>query len=195
MDLSKPGVRALGVAESYRGSSDGERDDDSVLAGVVMRADGRVEGFEFGRATVGGLDVTESVARIYDDLGREDVGAVMVSGLALAWYNIVDLDALHRRTDLPVVCVTYEESEGLDEAIEREFEGEEAEKRLELYRRQKERRRVVLQTGETVFVRSSGTEGDESVRLVEKFTTHGKKPEPLRVARLAARGVVDWSEK
>lgn len=185
MDLSKEGVRVLGVAESYRG-------DTSVLGGVVMRRDGRIDGFGFEGVTVGGLDSTDAVKDLYTSLGREDLHAVLVSGLALAWYNVVDLDSVHRHTEIPVVCVTYEESPGLSGAIEREFTGKERRKRLELYEGQEERSRAELSTGETVYLRAVGLEDREAADLVDRFTSHGGRPEPLRLAGLAARAVSDY---
>lgn len=175
----------MGVAESYRGET-------SVLGGVVMRGDGRIDGFGFESMTVGGLDSTDAVKDLWDGLGRDDLHAVLVSGLALAWYNVLDLDDVHSQVGLPVVSVTYEESPGLTEAIEREFSGEELEKRLELYRRQEERERVRLRTGEVIYLRSVGLGAGEAVDLVDRFTTHGGKPEPLRLAGLAARAVSSY---
>jgi endonuclease V-like protein UPF0215 family len=49
--------------------------------------------------------------------------------------------------------------------------------------------------GETVFVRAVGCDDDEAARLVRAFTPEGGRPEPLRVARLAARGARRWRER
>jgi endonuclease V-like protein UPF0215 family len=46
--------------------------------------------------------------------------------------------------------------------------------------------------GETVFVRAVGPDADEAARIVRAFTPEGGRPEPLRVARLAARGARRW---
>jgi endonuclease V-like protein UPF0215 family len=40
---------------------------------------------------------------------------------------------------------------------------------------------------ETVFVRNVGVDDAEADRVVEGFTPEGGRPEPVRVARLAAR--------
>ncbi|WP_435359712.1 DUF99 family protein [Haloarchaeobius sp. DFWS5] len=175
----KPGVRALGVAESFR-------EDDSTLAGVVVRANRVVDGLSFSRCTVGGTDVTESVVDLYERLGREDVRYVVVSGIALAWYNILDMRELARRVDRPVLSVTYEASPGLEAAIREVFSGEDRDERLEIYRRQPGRDPVVV-NGETVYVRAVGVDPTEARDVVRAFTPEGGRPEPLRVARFAAR--------
>lgn len=173
----KTGTRALGVAESYR-------DDRSTLAGAVLRASRVADGFSFASCTVGGLDSTDAVVECYDRLGREDVRYVLVAGIAPAWFNVVDLHAVHERVDRPVLSVSFEESAGLRDAIEREFEGEALEHRLDVYEAQPPREPVDVDD-EQVFVRSVGCENP--VEVVRAFTPEGGRPEPLRVARLAAR--------
>ena len=175
----KQGVRALGVAESYTG-------DRSTLAGAVVRADRVVDGFAFGSCTVGGTDATAGIYDLYDRLDREDVRYLLVAGIAPAWYNIVDLCELHERTDRPVLAVSFEESAGLEPAINEAFDGEEATRRLDTYRSLPDRRRVSVPGG-AVFVRAVGIDDEEAAAVVRAFTPEGGRPEPLRVARLAAR--------
>jgi len=177
----KAGVRALGIAESYREST-------STLAGVVVRASRVVDGFGFDRCTVGGSDATDAIVRIVDQLDREDVRYLLVSGIALSWFNIIDLRRIHRETDLPVVSVTYEESEGLASAIEEAFDDPAVvERRLATYRAQPSRRPVTV-NDETVYVRSVGLDDGAATDVVRGFTPEGGRPEPIRVAGLVASG-------
>jgi len=180
----KPGVRALGVAESYRG-------DASTLAGVVVRASRVVDGFAFGSCTVGGTDATDAIADLVDRLDREDVRYVLVAGVALSWYNVLDLYRLHERLERPVLSVTFEESDGLLDAMAEEFDGEDLALRRERYRAQPSRRELAV-NDETVFVRSVGVDEREARDVVRAFTPEGGRPEPLRVARLAARAADEW---
>ncbi|WP_115862502.1 endonuclease dU [Halorussus litoreus] len=175
----KPGVRALGVAESYRG-------DRSTLAGAVVRASRVADGFAYRTCTVGGLDATDAIVDLFHSLDREDVSYVFVAGVALAWYNVVDLHRVHAETDRPVISVTFEESSGLLAALESEFEGEALDRRREIYERQPARDRLSI-NDQTVFVRSVGLESGQARDAVRAFTPEGGRPEPLRVARLAAR--------
>lgn len=175
----KSGVRALGIAESYRG-------DRSTLAGVVVTADGAVDGFEFGSCTVGGTDATDSICRLVETLDREDVRYLLLAGVALAWFNIVDLGAVHRETGLPLIAVTFEESAGLEPTLRREFDGEALDRRLEVYRSLPDRRAAVV-NGETIYLRSMGLDHETATAVVDAFTPAGGRPEPVRIARQAAR--------
>jgi len=186
----KKGVRALGVAESYRGD-----DGDSFLAGTVVRASRVVDGFRFTTITVGGTDATEKIVELYDSFDREDVRFVLVSGIAPAWYNIVDIGTVHDATGVPVVSVTYEEGDenGLRNSLKEEFEGDELDERLALYDALPPRRRVSVGEGRELYVRSVGVSDERADEWVRGFTRDGR-PEPARVARLAARGLLEFVE-
>ena len=181
----KKGIRALGIAECFRKGLSRR----SVLAGVVMRADLIVDGFSFSSATVGGLDATEAVLRLYERLGRKDVNVIMLNGCVISWYNVVDLGEVADRTGKPLICVTYEPSPGLEKYFKQYFPSDWPE-RLAIYERNGPRKAVELRTGHRVFIRALGVEEEEAIRVLNKFTLHGSIPEPLRLARLLARSVL-----
>lgn len=194
----KAGTRAVGVAESFRerpsdrgpDSSRGA-DDESTLAAAVVRADRVVDGFSFGSCSVGGTDATDAIVALLDRLDREDVQYVLVAGIAPAWYNLLELSTISDRAGRPVVSVSFEASEGLEPALRAAFDGEALEERLARYRRLPARERLTV-NDETLFVRSAGVESDEAIDVIRAFTPEGGRPEPLRVARLAARAADRW---
>lgn len=185
--MIKPGTRAVGIAESGG-------PDRSTLAAAVVGADGVVDGLGFGRCTVGGLDATEAIGSILSELDRPDVRYVFLGAIAPAWYNILDLERIHETADRPVVAVTFEASDGLEAAIGEEFDDEERDRRLARYRSLPTRRPVSLHSAgderasrETVYARSIALDPEETAAVVRSFTIEGGRPEPIRVARLAAR--------
>jgi endonuclease V-like protein UPF0215 family len=181
LHLNKPGIRALGVAESFK-----QDQSSSVLAGVVMRRDLVVDGLILGKASVGGDDATASIVSLYRRLRRNDVNLLMVSGAILSLYNVVDVDELSRRTRLPVICLTYKETSGIEDSIRRHFP-ESAEKKLVAYRKLGPRTKVRLRSGHSVYVRTAGLESGETRPILDMFSIQGSIPEPVRVARLLAR--------
>jgi endonuclease V-like protein UPF0215 family len=184
MHLAKRGLRALGIAESFSGRTI------STMAGVVMRKDLRIDGVAIASLTVGGMDATDAVLGIIASLERRDINVVMVSGSVVAWYNILDPEAISGKTGLPLIVVTYEESEGLEKDIIHHFPGDE--ERLRAYQRLGERVPVELGDGSRVFIRATGLSPEDAARILRDFTRDGKVPEPIRVARLVARGAMRW---
>ena len=177
-------IRALGVAESFK--KGGER---SVLAGVVMRSDFAIDGVAFSFATVGGMDATDAILRLYGALGREDVNVLLISGSVISWFNVIDLNRLSAKTGLPLVCLTYEESEGIEGYFRKHFP-DDWEERVRVHKSNGERVKVELATGHSVFIIPVGLDVGEAVRVLNVFTSHGKYPEPVRVARLLARAAL-----
>jgi len=184
LHLNKPGIRALGVAESFR---QGQKR--SVLAGVVMRSDFVIDGIAMGRTAVGGDDATSSIAHLFRKFRRNDVNLILVSGAILSLYNIVDVDLLAKKTKLPVICLTYKETAGIEDSIRRHFP-EGAAKKLEAYAKLGKRVGVRLHTGHRVYVRTAGMEPDSSQPVLDLFTLQGSIPEPIRVAKLLARALL-----
>lgn len=181
LHLNKRGIRVLGVAESFR-----QNESRSLLAGVVMRGDLVVDGLAFGATTVGGDDATASLLRLYRSLRRNDVNLLMVSGAILSLYNIVDVDLLSQKANLPVVCLTYKETAGIESSIARKFPGR-AQEKLLAYRKLGPRESIKLRSGHTVYARTSGISIRDAHEVIDMFTLQGSLPEPVRVARLLAR--------
>ncbi len=182
LHVNKKGVRVLGIAESFQKTRPS-----STLAGVVMRKDLRVDGFGFARISVGGDDATEGIVKIFRGLERSDINALLLNGSVISWFNIVDLDFVSEETGLPVISLTYEESEGLEGYI-REYFPHPKEK-IDMYRRLGPREPFRLKTGFEVYARFLGATAEETKGLLNSFTLDGKVPEPLRVARLLARSI------
>ncbi len=185
LHVHKRGFRTLGISESFiKGVSE-----KSILAGVVMRADMMIDGFAFSRATVGGMDATDKILEMYKSLNRDDINLLMLNGCVISWYNVIDLHQVSDETGLPLICVTYNESTGLERYF-KEYFPDDWMIRVETYRRNKERTAITLSTGHTVYIRFIGMSIEEAKGVLNKFTSHGSIPEPLRVARLLARALI-----
>jgi endonuclease V-like protein UPF0215 family len=185
--VGKKGIRALGIAESFRREIGGK----AVLSGIVQRSDGILDGIVLGTCTVGGLDSTDKILDMWERLGRDDVNVIMLSGCVISWFNIVDLPRLYRNISIPLICLTYRESKGLTEVLKRRFP-EDWEKRSSIYQSNGDRSPILLKTGFKVYVRFLGLDEDDCRSVLDKFMMHGRYPEPVRIAKMVARSVLDF---
>lgn len=183
--LEKKGLRGLAVAESFR-----ESDKTSTLAGVVMRRDFVIDGFVLGSTTLEGDDSTDEIISMYEKLSREDISFVMVSGLIISMYNIVDIKRLWTMLSVPIIGVTYEESGGIEAAIKHHFP-DSYQPKIDQYQRLGSRTKVSLHTNHDIFLRIEGCSMNEAKRLLDTLTIQGSVPEPLRIAQLLAKAVHD----
>lgn len=180
----KKGVRVFAVAESFKKGAV-----ESVLAGVVMRRDLVVDGMAFGTATIGGDDATESIVSMYVSLGRDDVNCIVLDGLVISMYNIIDGEKVSAITGKPVIAVTFEDSPGLDRAIKHHFP-DSWQGKLAQYEKLGSREHVVVKTGKHLYIRCWGLTQKRAVSVLNAFTLQGALPEPVRVAKLAARSAL-----
>ena len=177
MTYFKTGSRILGIAESYR-----KGDRYAVLAGVVYRLDRGFDGVWYRLNTVGGLDSTENILWLIREMGREDINAILLSGVVISWYNIVDLERIHRETGLPLIAITYEETEGIARYI---MQMPRWEDRLLLYLRLGPRKEAYL-NGHRIYIRTLGITEGEAIRLLRRLTPEGRIPRPISIASMAA---------
>lgn len=178
--LEKKGLRGLAIAESFR-----ENDTTSILAGVVMRRDFIIDGFVFGKATIEGDDATDTIISMYEKLARQDISFVLISGLIISMYNIVDIKKLQKEIMIPIIGVTYEESDGIEDAIKHHFPNFES--KITQYRKLGPRTKVSLHTKYDIYLRVEGCKVEEAKKLLDALTLQGAIPEPLRVAQLLAK--------
>ncbi|MDE1765342.1 MAG: DUF99 family protein [Thaumarchaeota archaeon] len=179
--LEKKGLRGLAVAESFR-----ETDPVSCLAGVVMRRDFVIDGFVFGKATVEGDDATNTILGMYEKLARQDISFILLSGLIISMYNIIDIRKLWNEIKIPIVGVTYEESDGIEDAIKHHFP-DSYESKIAQYQKLGPRTKISLHTKHDIYLRLEGCKVSEAKKLLDAFTLQGAVPEPLRVAQLLAK--------
>jgi endonuclease V-like protein UPF0215 family len=176
----KKGIRVLGIAESFKKS--GKK---STLAGVVMRRDLIIDGMAFGSATIQGDDATDSIISMHRSLARDDINCILLDGLVISMYNIVDGERVAAETGLPVLAITFEDSKGLEGSIKRHFE--DWQYKLEQYQGLGTREKITLKTGKNLFIRYWGLSQKRALATLNSFTLQGSVPEPIRVAKLAAR--------
>jgi endonuclease V-like protein UPF0215 family len=176
----KKGIRVLGIAESFKKSSK-----KSTLAGVVMRRDLIIDGMAYGSATIEGDDATDSIIFMHRSLARDDVNCILLDGLVISMYNIIDGERVAGETGLPVIAITFEDSKGLEDSIRHHFEDWRG--KLLQYQKLGRREQVALKTGKNLFIRCWGLNQRKAVAILDSFTLQGSIPEPIRVAKLAAR--------
>ena len=151
----------------------------ATCAGAVVRADRVVDGLEYGRATVGGDDATDTVCDLIERIDRPDVTALLLAGVAPAWFNLLDPERLHEQTGLPTLALSFEASPGLEPAIREQFDGDAREWRLDAYRSLPPRRSLTV-NDERLFVRAVGI--DENLRFSSASQTQSDAVDGVAVA-------------
>jgi len=184
LHLEKKGLRGLAIAESFRQNSS-----KSILSGVVMRRDFVIDGFVFGRTTLDGDDATDVILQMYEDLKRPDISYLLISGLIISLYNIIDIKKIHESLQIPIIGITYHDSKGIEDSIKHHFPNSYKPK-INNYQKLGIRKKITLHTSSDVFVRKEGCTLHDVKYLLDKLTLQGSLPESVRVAQLLAKSLL-----
>jgi len=183
----KPEIRVLGV-------------DDGVftphvkglvpVVGVVFRGGYWLDGVIHTKVEVDGFDASDKiVSMIVNSPHYKQLRVVMLNGVTLAGFNVVDIRKLNVETKLPIIAVTREKPNFA--------EIREALKNLP---KSEERWKAVISAGEIhevptrnksekVYIQISGIFEEDAKKILWLTSTRSNVPEALRVAHLIASGI------
>ena len=181
LHLEKKGLRGLAIAESFRQNSL-----KSIFAGIVMRRDFVIDGFVFGSATLEGDDATDAILEMYDELQRPDISYVLISGLIVSMYNIINIKKLYDSLKIPIIGVSYNDSLGIEGALKHHFPNS-FKSKISAYQKLGKREKITLSTSHNLYVRKEGCTLGDVNHLLNELTLHGSVPEPIRVSQLLAK--------
>jgi uncharacterized protein len=160
-------------ARSHRG--------DVTVIGAVF-AGLRLDGVLSGRVRRDGANAARVLASmIAESKFVEHLQLVMLQGIAVAGFNVVDVFALHALTSLPVLVVSKRQPDMdaiRDVLLTRVPGGARKWRILE--------RLGPMERCEGVYVQRVGLTPEQCSSIVRRFAVHGREPEPLRTAHLIA---------
>ncbi len=163
---------------------------DVLLVGVVCSRT-RIDGIVSTRVRRDGANSTRAMI---DVIRRsqfvEHVQAVLLQGIAVAGFNVVDVHALHEELEVPVLAITRRPPDFA--AIKRALFARvgNAERKWNLIERA-----GPLDSIRGVLVQRVGITIDHAREVLAATTLHGNLPEPLRVAHLIAGGVTTGASR
>ena len=181
----KQHVRILGIDDSPFTFLDKK----TVVIGVVMRIPSYIEAVLKTEVEVDGCDATDKLAEMINSSRyKEQLRLVLLDGIALGGFNVVDIHSLYRRIDLPIVTITREEPnlKAIKDALKQHFENWQEKldiiKKGELFRLETEHK--------PIFMKCAGINIEEVKKIIKLSTVKSALPEAIRVAHLIATGVV-----
>jgi len=155
---------------------------DVRLVGAVCartRLDGVVSGF----VRRDGSNATDRMIELVGARFGEHIQCVLMQGIAVAGFNVVDLARLHRELDIPVLVVVRRRPRMhlVRAALARTPGGADKWALIE--------QAGALERLGALWVQRVGLTTAEATALLRATTSHGNIPEPLRLAHIIAGGV------
>jgi endonuclease V-like protein UPF0215 family len=186
----KSQVRVLGLDDSPFNFND----EKTHVIGVVMRLPSYIEAVMRCEVEVDGTDANEMLAKMINSSRYKDqLKLVMMDGVALGGFNVVDIENLHQNIDLPVVTITRDEPDilSMESALKDHFEDWQTRfaiiKKGQLHR--------IETKHKPVYVKFIGMDIKEIEEIIGMSIVRGAIPESLRVAHLIATGIVSGESR
>jgi len=183
----KPEIRVLGIDDGFFTPHSKTL---AHVVGVVFRGGYWLDGFMHTKVHVDGLDATKKLAQMITKSPHyRQLRVIMLDGVTLAGFNIVDIIELSGKVKLPVIAVTRDKPdfEDIRKALQHLPE---AEKRWRTMERAGKMIRVRTREGEEpVYVHAIGISEETAKHILRNTSTRSNIPEPLRVAHIIASGL------
>ena len=189
----KPEIRVLGIDDGVfvprtKGTVD--------VVGVVYRGGCWFEGVMRAEITIDGLDATEKIAAMIESSPfYGEIRVVVLDGVTFAGFNVVDINELFKKLNLPVIAVTRQKPDlkKIGKALENLPE---CKKRWRAIERAGRIIGVQIRnTEEAVYMHIAGVSQEDAEKILRSTSTRSNVPEALRVAHIIASGLTQSEEK
>lgn len=152
----------------------------AVFAGL------RLDGVLVSRVRRDGANATRALVEMISGCRfRQHLQGVLLQGIALAGFNVVDIHELNERLGLPILVVARHQPDL--EAVRRALLNRVAGGRRKWGLIQ---RAGPMEPLESLHVQRAGMTRAEARAVIERLTVHGNLPEPIRVAHIFAGALV-----
>ena len=181
LNFVKNEIRVLGIDDGPFGKNQKK----VPVFGVVFRGNSFLDSVLSATIDKDGLDSTDKLLEmINNSRQKSQLRAIMLDGISLGGFNIIDIEKLSRKTDMPVIVV-IRRMPNLAKMKTALKKFEDFNKRISLLENAGE----VFDSGK-IFFQCFGIAAEKAREIIKKSTKIGNMPEPIRVAHIIASGVV-----
>jgi endonuclease V-like protein UPF0215 family len=159
---------------------------ETLLAAVLLRQ-ANIEKVKVVKITVDGLDATKKLA---DALKGWEFNAIMLAGVSFAGFNLIDPTIIYKMFKKPVIILsrTKPDNRAVKRALKRHFK--DWEMRWKVFQKLGPVHKIVTKSGEApLYIEIVGSNAQWASKVIRPLCVCGRVPEPLRAARLIARGL------
>lgn len=145
----------------------------------------RLEGVLSGRVRRDGANATKVLAELVSNSRfASHIQAVLLQGIAVAGFNVIDLKALYQALGVPIIAIARRapDREGIRRALLTQIPG--GRRKWALIERLGPMEPIA-----GVFVQRAGIALEQAEILIKRLAVNSTLPEPLRTAHLIAGGI------
>jgi len=160
------------------------------VVGVVSRGGSFLDGILRTDVEIDGMDATDKLIKaVNDSKHKQQLRIIMLNGITVGGFNLVDIKRLHEETKLPVIVVNRKvpDLKNIKRALGK-FDDFKA--RWQCVKNAGKIYKVKIKNKSVCF-QFIGLQRTEAVSILKLSSTRSLLPEPLRVAHMMASAIVE----
>ncbi|MBN2517495.1 MAG: DUF99 family protein [Candidatus Altiarchaeota archaeon] len=162
------------------------------VVATLFRGGKTLDGVFRTKISKDGLDATNKLIELIKEIERDNIRALLLDGITFGGFNIVDVQRLYAETGIPVIVSMQKRPNFAD--IRRALRHlDNYETRTNLIEKAGSVHPIDI-VGKKVFIQKAGISLEDAKGIIEKTTTNGLVPEPIRVAHLIGKGTYGKEE-
>jgi len=188
----KQQIRILGIDDSFFEKNQTEP---VLVIGVICRGGEYMDKLLSTHITPDGIDATQKIIEMINRSGSKDqIRAIMLDGIALGGFNVVNINSIYENTKIPVIVIIRKlpDLKKIEQALINIADGE---KRLKVIKSagkiyEYQVTHKDLKAPGKIYFQISGLSEDKARAILKLSIVHGLIPEPIRLAHIIGQGIV-----
>lgn len=187
--MFKPQIRLLGIDDAPF-----EKGDEQVLViATFFRGGQSMDGVLSTHVRIDGEDATYNLIQMINKSKfKLQVQAILLDGIAVGGFNVINIENLWKHTGIPVIIVVRKMPDFQE--LEKTLKRLGMEKRFQLMEKAGKPMKITLPHG-TIHIQAAGISFAEAEQIIILSCTHSNIPEPIRAAHLIGAGIVKGESK
>lgn len=175
-------IRVLGIDDS---PFDRKKYTDVLVVGAFFRGGRMLDGILSTKVKKDGINSTSKlIEMINKSKFHPQLRAILLDGIALAGFNVVDIKKLNEKTKIPVIVIMrqYPDKARMFRALRKIKQ----ERKIKLVEKAGSIHKI-----NRIYIQFAGISLEEAEEIIEITTTYADIPEPIRIAHIIASGIVN----
>lgn len=158
-----------------------------LVVGVIFRGAKFIDGLISFKVKVDGDDATEKIAQaINKSKHKGQLSLIMLNGISLAGFNVIDINKLNNLTNLPVLVVSRQKPR--PDLIKTTLKRLNKEDKIKYIDKAGKPKEFLTENGK-IYFQYTGIEEKKVKQILTLTIKRGNMPEPLRIAHIIATGI------
>ncbi len=187
--MFKNQIRLLGIDDAPF-----EKGDEQVLVvATFFRGGQSMDGVLSTYVQVDGEDATFNlIPMINKSKFKSQVQAILLDGIAVGGFNVINIESLWKHTDIPVIVVVRKMPDFQE--LEKTLKKLGMEKKFQLMEKAGKPQKITLPQG-MIHIQAAGITLEKAEQIIKLSCTQSAIPEPIRAAHLIGAGIVKGESK